>query len=295
MGYGISAEPIWGADPDRGEKLARHKQGVLKVLANCALLTEGYDDPNIGCILMARPTQSEPLYCQIVGRGTRLPEGVDNLLYARQQGVRLSKEDCIVIDLVDNSSKHSLMTLPSLFGLHREMDLMGQTLSSVADQLERRQGKSPYVHFTSVRDTDKLEAYAEQVNLFRFRGRPNVIQIGDYKWFRSGKDYVLFLEDNENVVVINRSKAWHVVGAVRSVSIREVFCDLETAIKTATLNVYQCGGRALGSSWGYQPPTNMQLSALRRYNIPVPAEANRKWCHDRITEELTKAHQRHYS
>jgi type I site-specific restriction endonuclease len=44
------------------------------------LLTEGYDDPATDCIVCLRPTKSRPLYAQIVGRGTRLFPGKDDLL-----------------------------------------------------------------------------------------------------------------------------------------------------------------------------------------------------------------------
>ena len=34
---------------------------------NCELLTEGFDEPGVDCILMARPTRSEGLYTQVWG------------------------------------------------------------------------------------------------------------------------------------------------------------------------------------------------------------------------------------
>lgn len=48
------------------------KAGEIKVLTNVQILTEGWDYSDIGIIMMARPTQSIALYCQIIGRGTRL-------------------------------------------------------------------------------------------------------------------------------------------------------------------------------------------------------------------------------
>jgi len=44
------------------------------------LLTEGYDDPSIDCVVILRPTQSRPLFQQMVGRGTRIAPGKENLL-----------------------------------------------------------------------------------------------------------------------------------------------------------------------------------------------------------------------
>src|SRR5206468_860756 len=70
--YGVAAEAVWGEDPDRADKLKFHKAGHLRVLVNCEVLTTGYDDRNIRCIVLARPTQSELLYTQMIGRGGRL-------------------------------------------------------------------------------------------------------------------------------------------------------------------------------------------------------------------------------
>lgn len=46
-------------------------QGEVQVLCNVNILTEGYDDPYINCILLARPTRSKGLLLQMVGRGLR--------------------------------------------------------------------------------------------------------------------------------------------------------------------------------------------------------------------------------
>ena len=70
---GISAEPIWGEMDKalRKDSLARFRAGGIRVLTNFGVLTEGFDEPKVGCIVLARPTQSELLLCQMIGRGTR--------------------------------------------------------------------------------------------------------------------------------------------------------------------------------------------------------------------------------
>jgi len=44
------------------------------------LLTEGWDCPSVDCIVVLRPTKIRSLYCQMVGRGTRLYPDKDHLL-----------------------------------------------------------------------------------------------------------------------------------------------------------------------------------------------------------------------
>ncbi len=69
---GIKARAVAGNSPDRADLLAAHQRGDFQVLVNCQILTEGYDDPAVSCILLCRPTKSRALYSQMVGRGTRL-------------------------------------------------------------------------------------------------------------------------------------------------------------------------------------------------------------------------------
>jgi len=73
-GKGV-ARWLWHKTPDRKQVQLDHKAGKFQFLVNVLLLTEGYDDPSIECVAMARPTQSRVLYCQCVGRALRLFEG----------------------------------------------------------------------------------------------------------------------------------------------------------------------------------------------------------------------------
>lgn len=79
---------------DRKATLAAFRRGDFRILVNCALFTEGFDEPSVSCVAIARPTKSRALHCQMLGRGTRLFAG---------------KTDCLVIDFVGNTGKHSLV------------------------------------------------------------------------------------------------------------------------------------------------------------------------------------------
>lgn len=72
------AAAIWGTMPkaDRDYILKAWKQGRIQIVTNCGILTEGFDYPNLGCIVNAKPTQSPGLYLQMAGRVTRLKSGV---------------------------------------------------------------------------------------------------------------------------------------------------------------------------------------------------------------------------
>src|SRR5713101_3310464 len=99
---GIAAEALDGTTPlaTRRAILQRLPTGATRVVANCAVLTEGFDEPSVDCIIVARPTQSLPLYEQMLGRGTRTYPG---------------KTDCLLLDVVGVSTRHTLYTAATLF------------------------------------------------------------------------------------------------------------------------------------------------------------------------------------
>lgn len=78
--HGFRTAEINGNSSDRDEILTAFNNGEYDVLTNAMLLTEGWDCPSVDCIIVLRPTQSDSLYRQMVGRGTRLAENKDHLL-----------------------------------------------------------------------------------------------------------------------------------------------------------------------------------------------------------------------
>lgn len=77
---GFQAAEVNGESKDRAEVLEDFAAGRYNVLCNSMLLTEGWDCPDVDCIVVLRPTKVRSLYCQMVGRGTRLAPGKENLL-----------------------------------------------------------------------------------------------------------------------------------------------------------------------------------------------------------------------
>lgn len=73
LGHGIRSGVVSGATP-REERIRifdDFRTGKIRVLVNCMVLTEGFDAPWASCVIIARPTQSRPLYVQMVGRVLR--------------------------------------------------------------------------------------------------------------------------------------------------------------------------------------------------------------------------------
>ena len=80
VSHGFRAAEVNGESQDRAEVLRDFAAGKYNVLCNSMLLTEGWDCPDVDCIVVLRPTKVRSLYCQMVGRGTRLAPGKDHLL-----------------------------------------------------------------------------------------------------------------------------------------------------------------------------------------------------------------------
>ena len=77
---GFSAAHIDGKSKDRKQILQDYSDDKYQILVNSSLLLEGYDEPSIDCVINLRPTRSQTLYSQIIGRGTRIAPDKENLL-----------------------------------------------------------------------------------------------------------------------------------------------------------------------------------------------------------------------
>ena len=101
---GISAEMVTGETPakERDDIILRFRQGKIKCLVNVAVLTTGFNVPDVDLLALMRPTQSPVLYIQTVGRGVR-PVYANGFDLSTKAG-RLSaiaagpKKDVLVLD-----------------------------------------------------------------------------------------------------------------------------------------------------------------------------------------------------
>ena len=90
---GFRAAEVNGSSADRGSVLKDFEEGKYNVLCNSMLLTEGWDCPAVDCVVVLRPTKVRSLYSQMVGRGTRLFPG---------------KEDLLLLDFLWHTERHEL-------------------------------------------------------------------------------------------------------------------------------------------------------------------------------------------
>jgi superfamily II DNA or RNA helicase len=77
----------------RGLSVDDFKAGRTKFMCNVALFTEGFDCPEVDCVVLLRETKSRALWSQMIGRGLRTAPG---------------KFDCLILDPMWVSGTHTL-------------------------------------------------------------------------------------------------------------------------------------------------------------------------------------------
>src|SRR5580704_5749312 len=252
----VKAEAIWGTDPERSVKLARHKSGETLVLTNCAVLTEGYNDPSIECIVLARPTKSSLLFTQAIGRGTRLCDG---------------KQNCLVMDVVDSTKRHSLVSLPSLLGLPARLNLKGRSAIGSVKELEEAAREYPHVDLSGLRDMSKLQEFIKQVNFWDVKFPEEIQMFSDLTWHRSlDGGFVLLLPAKEKLEIRkNLLGKFDVSGIVNGKTVSGTRDTLEKAVRDCDAWIRKNASQQLPilrqkSKWHSTPATEKQRATLHK-------------------------------
>lgn len=284
--YGVQAEAIWGTDPDRKDKLERHKAKNIQVLTNCGVLTEGYDDWQIACIIMARPTKSQLLFVQMAGRGTRIPFGCDNIIAARDRGDTLLKWDCLLMDVVDNVGRHSLVTLASLFGLPAKLDVNGKSIIAAQAGYAQAQQDNPNVNLAQIESLDDIGSIIEHADLFTVKFPAEVLANSKLRWMPTlDGGYIMSMPHGNESVTISKDllDKWEIRGTVNGNKFNnQGINELPEAIRVADSMVNTFGRNYLTllrqtAKWhkaGVTPPQLNFLKKLYKFRPEILSKIN---------------------
>ena len=228
---GVAAEAIDGTThPElRRATLRRLASGETRVVSNCAVLTEGFDEPSVECLLICRPTKSRGLFQQMLGRGMRIHPGKKNLL---------------VIDLAGNAGRHDVASVPNVFGLPEHQDLESAVKAVKQFKLEvearaRRQAE----------DARHVELVSREVNLFRTRSPLN--------WLVMPNSTALVLSLGDGLLKVGEAPGgWAVVLERRSQPRRVLARGLDGP---AALRLGEEQARRLGEHWLLRPDAGWRL------------------------------------
>jgi ATP-dependent helicase IRC3 len=260
---GFAAESLDGNTPtdERRAILRRLSDGTTQVLANCAVLTEGFDEPSVDCVVIARPTKSRGLYQQMLGRGTRLYPG---------------KTDLLLLDLVGSTTRHDLVTASSLFGVEPKA-LATTTLT----QVKARAAASGY---QGEMDIPGGEFVTRVIDAFRGRS---------LQWVKAGSAFALRIDSGWLRIEPRDADTWDVVQHERDrlpVRLAEGL-GLGYAQGLAEDFARKHGTVALldsSASWRKRPATTKQRETLQKLRIRVPDDITSGDASDAISAAMAR-------
>ena len=224
---GMASAAVDGGMPseERASILHAFATNQLRVLVNCQILTEGYDQPDVDAVVIARPTRSSSLYTQMVGRALRLHP---------------NKTDALILDLTGASDDKSLQTFTRLMktqkkATNEETKTASSKGASPKEDLPMEEGESVGEWMTRMAENqEKAQAVARAINLFANRTRYRwqsvkdmfAICFEDTRWaylFRDENDYWPVLEINNQKFIPLHDRA---VPLEYAQGIAEGFLDL---------------------------------------------------------------------
>jgi len=277
----IPAEAVWGDDPEEDRKIADHRSGKFDVLLNAQLTIEGYDDPDIQCVVLSTPDGSPLRYAQKIGRVTRIEKLLrrlfGNLHAARAAGHPIKKEWGLVMDICDNCTKHSLQSLPSLIGLPRDFDLKGNFVSKAKEQFDRVAREFPTADLSNVLSLSKLESIAENISLFQVHYPPEINKLSELGWRKSGDGYMLAV--NRDLITIQKDlrEEYQIRGQINGTQIEHSAQNLPGSFNIADSLVPKefLGLVRREARWHADRPTEKQLSLAKILKLTVPPGATK--------------------
>jgi ATP-dependent helicase IRC3 len=256
---GIPAEGADGTMPREQRRAVLHRlhTGETRVVACAQLLSEGWDEPSISCVLIARPTRSRPAYIQMAGRGLRIYPG---------------KTDCLILDVVGTTARLDLMTVADLAGLSKK-EVEGHT---IAEAVAAKQAQEA----AERQQTEALKVATETAAASLFRSK--------LRWIQAGGCFVLSVDGGMiRLEPEATGETWRVRRDLRND--RRVVAEglsLEYAQGLGEDQVRQLGASTLASAdapWRERPPTDKQRAFLHRNRVAIPDGATRGWAADKIT------------
>lgn len=246
---------VTGETKNRASIIQDFTDGKIPCIVNVMVFTEGTDIPRVETVIMARPTQSESLYCQCVGRGLRLYPG---------------KEKLTLIDCVGVTGKKSLCTAPSLLGIDA---------SNIPERKQNElQGDLFELPVKAAAASDCPESWIRNVEIVNLWAKEQSYTTHNVSWFKMPTgELVLSLPEQKKMTI-------PCPDSLGMVTLKDgSYIPMQEALDRAyTVLNEHCGAYRyiwdLGAvkKWGKKPASESQLKIINRM------------CKDFDTSELTK-------
>ena len=285
----------------RAEVSDKFEKGEIEVIINVGIYVEGVDLPCIETILMARPTKSSVFFMQSLGRGLRLYEG---------------KECLKLIDFVDNTGRNSVISLPTLFGMSKNLKTRGRKITEVISKAEKILEVNPDFDVEKIEDwsEENIDKIIKRVDIFAQAELPAVVkQNSKYAWNKYLEGYRIDFPIQEGVkeiitiqpnmldlyeikytksiqvepTYLNRYQKWE----NKADDIISVSSSLFDAFKEGDNWINQNKGEFRNmldskADWRDSEPTEKQLEMLKKFRIPAPKGITKGQCSNLIGKHI---------
>lgn len=259
---GISACAVDGTTPkdERKELMAGFRSGRFQILTNCQVATEGFDAPGASCVLMCRPTKSDSLYVQMMGRGLR-PAGNDPL----RPGMATEGEDCLILDFLPIDTRNIVMA-GDVLGLPKEV---ARAIAKKAAEPGEVQAGFTFDGDSFNTDGTPLEIVARQLDY---------LSASPFVWYRRDGWLTLGLgeasDHNERILAIAPDgPPWCLYGLLRKKGTYEWRRKLID--RSADLAELGEQGNTIAARWG----SGVLISKGRSWHNDGASDGQQRWLH----------------
>jgi superfamily II DNA or RNA helicase len=254
---GLTAVSVVGETPLEARQMIYRqvRAGHIHALVTCAVLTEGFDEPSIDCVMLARPTKSKVLFYQCIGRGLRLWP---------------TKEDCLLIDATGATKRHGLLSIAAELGLLKPKDAhAGPEMAAVAAGAGAESPKP-----TGYR--------AHDINLAH-RARLHWVETPMGAWVVSLADRMLRVRpDGQGTFRLEVRKRDEKAYTRVVDRLSQEFCfgiASDTARDAAMLHMVREGAR-----WRFNPPSEKQAALARKLGVRI----NEGWTSGEVSDAIAR-------
>ena len=222
------------------------------VVTNCGIYTEGFDCPELSCVVVARPTRSQTLYVQMIGRGTRNHPG---------------KENCIILDVVGATMRHDLCTAR----------ILAVGASEEEERILANEKRRAMVHGIAERTSGAIQAM--EIDLWGAR---------PFNWIKTGLGYLLSIGTQGNLLLGQDGTQWAVWQKLKDGEQKKLWKgnDLGYGQGWAEDWVRARGLQALcrkDADWRTDKITKGQQITLTKFRIPWTANTSKGEASDAIS------------
>lgn len=259
---GVRAAAVDGTTPHdvRDRLFADFRSGELTILCNCYVLVEGFDAPGTSCVLMCRPTKSDLMYVQAMGRGLR-PAGNDPLA----PGMATEGEDCLILDFLPEETRNIVMA----------GDVLGLPKEVTRQALKEMQVEDGEVQAGFTFDGENFDANGTPMEIIA--RQLDYLQMSPYVWYRRDGWLTLGLgaasDGNERILAIAPiGPPWRLYGLLKP---KGVWVDWRSKLIAEHADLAQLGeqGNEIAARWG----SGSLITKGRGWHTEGASDGQRSW------------------